>query len=89
MIRREGIQTVVINTSPNAPLSPELAFFDEPLTTGSWTTGMIATLTNGMHYELRLRSADKEKAVAEISSILLQTQERFSFRHRLLRGKEN
>ncbi|MGD0495704.1 MAG: VWA domain-containing protein [Candidatus Bathyarchaeia archaeon] len=89
MIRREGIQTVVINTAPNAPLSPELAFFDEPSTTGSWTTGMIATLTNGMHYELRLRSADKEKAVAEISGVLLQTQERFSFRHRLLRGKEN
>jgi magnesium chelatase subunit D len=89
MIRKEGIQTVVINTAPNAPLSSELTFFEEPPTTGSWTTDMIATLTNGVHYELRLPLADREKAVAEISRILLQTQDRSSLRHRLLRGKEN
>jgi len=89
MIRKEEIQTVVINTAPTTPLSPELTFFGEPPTTGSWTTNTIATLTNGVHYELRLPSADREKAVAEISRILLQTQERSSLRHRLLRGREN
>ena len=89
MIRKEGIQTVVINTAPSTPSNSELTLFDEPSSTGSWTTGMIATLTEGAHYELNLRSANKEKAVAEISGILLQTHERSSLRHRLLRGKEN
>ena len=89
MIRNEGIQTVVINTAPSAPLDADQIFIEDPSTTGSWTTDMIATVTNGAHYGLNLRSGDKEKSVAEISDILLRTQERFSLRHRISRGKAN
>jgi hypothetical protein len=63
---------------------------DERTATGAGTTGMIASVTNGLHYDLRTNSKNREKIVAEISGILLQTQERFSFRNRLsLRKKAN
>lgn len=90
MISKEEIQTVVINTGPRAALKTESTFLDEPTFTGSCTTDVIASVTNGIHYQLRANSKNREKAVAEISNALLQTQEQFSFRHRLsLRRKAN
>jgi magnesium chelatase subunit D len=84
LIRKEEIQTVVINIAPKKTISEEeIIFLDEPMATGSCTTGMIASVTDGLHYDLRTNSKNREKTVAEISSILLRTQERFSFRNRL------
>jgi magnesium chelatase subunit D len=90
MIRKEGIQTVVINTAPKRAADTESTFTAEPSRSGSWMTGMIASLTDGIHYEFCPCSTSQEKAVAEISGLLLQAQERISFRHRLsLRRKAN
>ena len=91
LIRKEEIQTVVINIASKKTISEEeIIFMDEPIATGSCTTGAIASVTNGLHYDLCTHSKNREKVVAEISGILLQTQERFSFRSRLsLRKKAN
>lgn len=90
MIGKEGIQTVIINTAPNMTCGTEGPFIDEPPCSGSWTTGTIASLTNGVHYEFGTRSISQEKAVKEISDVLLQAQQRFSFRRRLsLKTKAN
>lgn len=90
MIKKEEVQTVVINPAPKTISEEEMIFMDEPTVTGSHTTGMIASVTDGIHYDLRMSSKNRERVVAEISNILLQTEERFSFRHRLsLRRKAN
>jgi Mg-chelatase subunit ChlD len=91
LIRKEEIQTVVINIASKKTISEEeIILMDEPIATGSCTTGAIASVTNGLHYDLCTHSKNREKVVAEISGILLQTQERFSFRSRLsLRKKAN
>jgi Mg-chelatase subunit ChlD len=91
LIRKEEIQTVVINVAPkNTIPEEETNFLDEPMTTGSCTTGAIASVTNGLHYDLFINSRHRGKTVAEISSIILQTQERSSFRSRLsFRKKAN
>jgi len=90
MISKEEIQTVVINPGPRPASKAEHAFPDEPTFTSSCITDVIASVTNGIHYQLRANSKNREKAVTEISNALLQSQERFSFRHRLtLRRKAN
>jgi hypothetical protein len=91
LIKKEEIQTVVINIAPKKTISEEeIIFMDGPMATGAGTTGIIASVTNGLHYDLRTNSKNREKVVAEISGIILQTQERFSFRNRLsLRKKAN
>jgi hypothetical protein len=90
MIRKEEIQTVVINPAQSSITEEELIFMDEPTVTGSTTTGMIASVTNGVHYDMRMSPKNRERVVAEISGILLQTQERFSLRHMLsLKRKTN
>jgi hypothetical protein len=90
MIRKEEIQTVVINPTPNTIPEEELIFMDEPAFTGSSTTGMIASVTNGVHYDMHMGPKNRERVVTEISGILLQAQERFSLRHMLsLKRKTN
>jgi Mg-chelatase subunit ChlD len=90
MIRKEEIQTVVINPTPNTIPEEELIFMDEPAFTGSSTTGMIASVTNGVHYDMHMSPKNRERVVTEISGILLQAQERFSLRHMLsLKRKTN
>ncbi len=91
LIRKEEIQTVVINVAPKKTISEEeTIFMDEPTRTGSSTTGAIASVTNGLHYDLFTNSKNRERVVAEISNILLQTQERSSFRSTLsLKRKAN
>jgi magnesium chelatase subunit D len=91
LIRKEEVQTVVINVAPKKTISEEeTIFMDEPICTGYCTTGAIASVTNGLHYDLFTNSKNRERVVAEISSILLQTQERSSFRSRLsLKKKAN
>lgn len=76
MTKREGVYTVVINTTPNLTGLPE--------TSGSITTRMIASITNGMHHEAS-RSVIKrgQKPAEEISEAMLQAQRRISHVHYL------
>ncbi|MDH5754861.1 MAG: VWA domain-containing protein [Candidatus Bathyarchaeota archaeon] len=76
MIKRESIYTVVINTT--------LTLTGVPTTSGSITTRMIASITNGIHHEAS-RSIIKrgQKPAEEISDAILQAQRHISHTHYL------
>ncbi len=63
LIKKENIYTVVINTQPVSPT---------PLTaTGHFTTKMIATLTNGVHYDLTSETlTEDEEPMADFSEAM-------------------
>lgn len=83
LIRKEKIQTFVVNTATKLVRGSEPSWLDELPVPGSWTTEMIASVTNGVQYELYMHSKGEERALREIKRMLFQTQDRFSFRHRL------
>lgn len=67
MIKREGIKTVVINTTPTPT--------DLLATSGSITTRLIAAITNGMLHETSGKMfKHKRERSEEISSVISQTR---------------
>jgi len=76
MIKRESIYMVVINTT--------LTLTGVPTTSGSLTTRMIASITNGIHHEAS-RSIIKrgQEPAEEISDAILQAQRHISHTHYL------
>jgi magnesium chelatase subunit D len=76
LIRREDIYTVVVNAVPISPGLQE--------TSGSVTTRMIASLTNGVHYELSGGiMTRKEETMGEISEAIHHAQKSISRFHYL------
>jgi Mg-chelatase subunit ChlD len=67
LIRKENIYTVVINTLPVSPATQT--------SSGSFTTKMITSLTNGVHYELTGNTlAEDEQSVADFSEAMLHAR---------------
>jgi Mg-chelatase subunit ChlD len=68
MIRKENVYTVVINT---LPISPTIQ-----TTSGSFTTKMIASLTNGVHYELEENMlTEDDQSVAGFAEAMQQAMQ--------------
>jgi magnesium chelatase subunit D len=76
LIKKENVYTVVINTLPVSPMIQT--------TSGSFTTRMIASLTNGVHYELagNMLTQD-EQSVADFSEAMLHARKSASEFHYL------
>ena len=67
LIKKENIYTVVINTLPVSPATQT--------SSGSFTTKMIASLTNGVHYELTGNTlAEDDQSVADFSEAMLHAR---------------
>lgn len=76
LIKKENVYTVVVNTLPVSPMIQT--------TSGSFTTRMIASLTNGVHYELagNMLTQD-EQSVADFSEAMLHARKSASEFHYL------
>jgi len=69
--KKENIHTVVINTNPSLT--------DSSANSGSITTKMITSITNGVHYEVpRSIFERRQKPADKISEVILQAQRHFS-----------
>ena len=67
LIKKENIYTVVVNTLPISPRSQKAS--------GSFTTKMIASLTNGVHYELAGDTlTEDEEPAADLSEAMLHAR---------------
>jgi magnesium chelatase subunit D len=67
LIKKENIYTVVINTLPASPKIQTAS--------GSFTTKMIASLTNGVHYELAGNVlTEDEQSVADFSEAMVHAR---------------
>jgi hypothetical protein len=67
LIKKENIYTVVINTLPASPKIQKAS--------GSFTTKMIASLTNGVHYELAGNVlTEDEQSVADFSEAMVHAR---------------
>jgi predicted dinucleotide-binding enzyme len=82
LIRKENMYTVVVNT---VPISTKLQTNTIPTYTklqtisSSFTTKIIASLTNGIHYELSGNTfTQDEEPTAEFSQALLNAQKNIS-----------
>jgi magnesium chelatase subunit D len=71
LIRKEDVYTVVINTT----LTPR----DLPTTTGSVTTRMITSLTNGIYYEAAKNTMlQGQKSASQIANAITEAQRKIS-----------
>jgi magnesium chelatase subunit D len=76
LIKKETIYTVVVNTLPASPKSQTAS--------GSFTTRMIASLTNGVHYQLAgSMLTEDEESVADFSEAMLYARKSASEFHYL------
>jgi hypothetical protein len=67
LIKRENVYTVVVNTLPASPKAQTVS--------GSFTTRMIASLTNGVHYQLAGSTlTEDEQSVADFSQAMLHAR---------------
>lgn len=67
LIKKENVYTVVINTLPASPMIQT--------TSGSFTTRIITSLTNGVHYELSENALmQDDQSVADLSDAMLNAQ---------------
>jgi magnesium chelatase subunit D len=67
LVKKENVHTVVVNTLPATP--------SIQTTSGSFTTRMIASLTNGVHYELgESILMEDEQPVADFSEAMLHAK---------------
>jgi magnesium chelatase subunit D len=74
MIRKEAVHTVVINTASSDSLK----------TSGYSTTWSIASITNGLHFDVSGSIIERrEKLASEISETVLQAQRQVSHAHYL------
>ena len=76
LVKKENVYTVVVNTLPATPMIQT--------TSGSFTTRMIASLTNGVHYELAENTlVEDEQPVADFSEAMLHAKKSASEFHYL------
>jgi magnesium chelatase subunit D len=72
MVKKEAVHTVVINTSSSGSST----------TSGYITTRSIASITNGLHFDVsRSMIEHREKFASEISETILQAQRQVSHAH--------
>ncbi len=78
MMKKEAVYTVVINTL-------SISTTGAPRTSGSITTEMIASITNGIHHEVSIGMFEhSKKSTSEISNAIVNAQRQFSHMHYLL-----
>jgi Mg-chelatase subunit ChlD len=74
MIKKEAVHTVVINTASSGSSKPS----------GYVTTSSIASITNGLHFDVSGNIIEhREKLASEISETILQAQRQVSHAHYL------
>lgn len=75
MIKKETVYTVIINTSSTSE--------DLPKPSGSITTEIIASITNGVHYKVYPKKFEDRHYASEILNAIVDAQRRFSHIHYL------